>query len=114
MVGLEVQRTVGLEEAPSALFPITALQSALRVSRTFLNEDMRLDAAATAVGLQAQYGWLARAEFAYVLQDNLQLGMMYVHYGAGNNADVGPFTDWTNMISFGSSYAGQYSSYRRE
>ena len=52
---------------------------------------MRLDATATAVGVQAQYGWLARAELAYVLQDNLQLGMMYVHYGAGDRAEVGPF-----------------------
>ena len=91
VIGLEWQRTQELGAASAALFPITALQSAVRISRTFSNEDIRLDAAATAVGVQAQYGWLARSELGYVLRDNLQLAIMYVHYGAGSSADVGPF-----------------------
>ncbi len=91
---LAVEMTKGLllDEPQDLFFPLGAPAAALRISRTFLRETLRVDAAATALGWTAQYGWLARVETQYAVMDGLKLGAALVHYGAGDDDEFGPFT----------------------
>ncbi|MEE2755032.1 MAG: DUF1302 family protein [Myxococcota bacterium] len=90
-VSLEAQQSYPLSGGTNALFPVSAFQTAARVSKSYLRERLRLDVAATAMGLKAQYGWLMRGGLAYELVDALKLTALYVHYGAGTASTVGPF-----------------------
>ncbi|MBV70456.1 MAG: hypothetical protein CMH52_03820 [Myxococcales bacterium] len=91
ILSFEAQQSYPLSGGAHALFPVSALQTAARVSRTYLRERLQLDIAATAIGLGAQYGWLTRGGLAYELVDALKLTALYVHYGAGTASTIGPF-----------------------
>ena len=90
-LGFESTRGAFLDAPNDLLFPVDATSFAFRVSRTFLRETLRFDGAGTTVGWRGQYGWLARMETTYELTDAMKIALMYVHYGTGDDDELGPF-----------------------
>ncbi len=90
-VGVEAQRGIVVDGPDDLLFPVDAPIGALRVSYVALRERLLLAGAVTAFGLSAQYGWLARGEATWELTQGLDVGVGYVHYGASEEGEFGPF-----------------------
>ena len=90
-IGFEATRGLFVDAPDDQLFPADATSLALRLSRTFLRETLRVDGAATTVGWRGQYGWLSRIEATYELTDALKLSLTYVHFGVGDDDEMGPF-----------------------
>lgn len=88
----EVQRGFGLDPPADLLVPLNLPVGALRLSYRALRDRLTLNAAATSLGLRAQYGWLARAEATYEILDGFKAGVGFVHYGPGDEGKFGPFT----------------------
>ena len=95
-IGLESTRGLFIDAPENQLFPADATSLALRISRTFLRETLRVDGAATTIGWRGQYGWLSRVEATYEMTDALKLSLAYVHFGTGDDDEMGPFMGFQN------------------
>ncbi len=94
-LGLEASQAHLFDDIEGLLFPVDVPSFALRAMHTALRERLRLVAAASVIGLTAEYGWLARIEGTYELADALKATVGYVHYGAGDPDELGPFSAFT-------------------
>ncbi|MCA9540079.1 MAG: hypothetical protein KC620_14375, partial [Myxococcales bacterium] len=91
---LEAQRGVFIDRPDDLLFPVDAPIFAARAMHRALRERLTLLGVATAIGLTAQYGWLARAEATYKLEEfitGFQVTLGYVHYSPGDPDEFSPF-----------------------
>lgn len=71
------------------LFPVDAPIMMLRGMHQAMREDLTLLLAVSAIGWQAEYGWLARAEASYKLAQALKLSLGYITYQPTD--EFGPF-----------------------
>ena len=55
-----------------------------------MREKLRILATANVFGLTGEYGWLVRAEARYALTDTASLTGGLVHYGEGDDGEIGP------------------------
>lgn len=94
-VGLEASQGHLVDDLDGLLFPVDAPSFALRILHNALRERLRLVAAASVIGLQAEHGWFARVEGTYELADALKATLGYVHYGPGADDELGPFSAFT-------------------
>lgn len=90
-LGLELQAGRFLDRPADLLFPADAPVISARVVRQAMREKLRLLATATVFGATAEHGWLLRAEAMYALSDAGSITAGFVHYGAGDEGEFGPF-----------------------
>ena len=71
------------------LFPVDAPVLMLRAMHQAMREDLTLLVAASAMGWQAEFGWLVRAEASYKLAQALKVSLGYITYQPTD--EFGPF-----------------------
>ena len=105
VIGLEVTKLWLLDDPGPLLFPADAVTWSLRVNHDAMRERLHVSAVAVGFGLQAQYGWLARADVRYDVIDALSVGLAYVHYGPGE--EFGPLSgfDYHDRVAVQLRYA---------
>jgi hypothetical protein len=85
------QTTIDLEYGQSWLqknidnivYPVDIPALALRISRTFFREDLRVNLALSALGFELEQGWLGRFDLSYTLDDGIKVGLGYITYQPG-------------------------------
>jgi len=70
--------------AGDVLFPFEAPNLAVRAHHEQLAGDLTFDAAWTAMGWQAEYGWLGRAEVGYKFYEAMRVAVGYITYQPGS------------------------------
>lgn len=90
-IGLELQAGRFFDRPDDLLFPADAPIISARIVRQAMRQKLRLLATASAFGATAEHGWLLRAEASYALTDTGSLAVGYVHFGAGDEGEFGPF-----------------------
>lgn len=88
-LGLEVGKATFLQAPTAMLIPLDATQLVARGQWTGVSDRLELLGVASAFGLRAQFGWLARAEATWLLRDGLRAGLGFVTYQPGE--ELGPF-----------------------
>ncbi len=81
---LELTHGIFLDPPAQVLFPAEIPTLALRWQGSFLRERLKLVVAGLFMGWTLEYGWLARAELHYELQDGLQVSLGYITYQPGS------------------------------
>jgi hypothetical protein len=66
------------------VYPADIPALALRLSRTLLREDLRINLALSALGLELEQGWLGRFDFSYTLDDGMKAGIGGITYQPGS------------------------------
>ena len=100
---VEVSRGLFPDRPDGLVFPIDATVWAFRFGKMAMKQKLKFDLVGTAVGVAAQYGWLARAELGYDIRDGLKASVAAIHYGTGHDtlgepfkaedgSEVGPFS----------------------
>jgi hypothetical protein len=92
VAAVEFQKSHVFDAPDDLLFPVDAPIGALRLTYTMLAERLRLLGALSGFGWTAENGWLARAEGTYEWADGLKTTLGYVHYGPGDDDELGPFS----------------------
>ena len=83
-LGLEIDKATLLAAPTAMLIPVYATQIVVRAQHSAFQERLDLLGVASAFGLTAQYGWLARAEATWLLREGLRIGLGYVTYQPGS------------------------------
>ncbi len=99
-VGVEGTRGFLVSDGANLLFPVEALAMAARVSYLTLRERLRFDAAVTTFGDVFEFGGLGRFEATYAYQDGLKLSAALIHFNAGTDGNLGPFTGLDDLDQF--------------
>ena len=92
MISGELMKGMLIDPPANVLFPTDAPQLGLRYSRQYLRQTLRLDVAGSVMGLQAEYGWLARSEITYDVMDAVKAGLMFIHYHPGDDGELSVFS----------------------
>ena len=92
MISGELRKGMLIDPPANVLFPTDAPQLGLRYSRQYLRQTLRLDVAGSVMGLQAEYGWLARSEITYDVMDAVKAGLMLIHYHPGDDGELSVFS----------------------
>ena len=108
-LALEATQAIPFSLPQQVLFPIDAAAFAIRGSWTFLRETLRLDAAVSAIGWKAQYGWLARLDSQYAVTDDIKVGAALIHYGTGQDDEFGPFSGLDSHDQFLAKFRWDFS-----
>ncbi|CAM2063743.1 hypothetical protein SCOR_00170 [Sulfidibacter corallicola] len=91
-IQVELQKSVFSDETGAdPLFPEDRMQTALRLRRTALRDDLSMDLIGLAVGDRAQYGWLARLALEYRISQDWQISAGYAAYGEPEGSRLGLF-----------------------
>ncbi|HMJ13595.1 MAG TPA: DUF1302 family protein [Polyangiaceae bacterium] len=80
---LEGAQSTPLDGAKDTLFGSNAPVLALRSMHLFFDDDLRADLALYGVGYGLEYGFLARAELTYRLNDDFKVGLGAITYHPG-------------------------------
>jgi len=92
-IAIEGSKAHLLDKPDALLFPVDAPMLMLRAMHQALREDLTLMLAVSAMGLQAEYGWLARGEAGYKLLDGVKATVGYVSFQP--TEEFGPFAGLT-------------------
>ena len=87
-VGVEIARTTLIDAPADLIFPVDAPMLAGRLMHRAVHDRLIFVAAASAFGLQAEYGWLARGEVRWDFGDGVQAGVGAISYQPGD--EFGP------------------------
>ncbi|MBU0550847.1 hypothetical protein KKB55_03885 [Myxococcota bacterium] len=84
LITLEGQRGLLIDPPTDLLYPVDREILALRLSHKLLRERLELQGVVTALGVDAEGGWLARLEARYAWLDALKLTLGSIHYAPGD------------------------------
>ena len=71
------------KDIANIVYPVDIPALALRVSRAFLREDLRVNFAISALGFELEQGWIGRFDCAYTLDDGIKVGLGAITYQPG-------------------------------
>lgn len=71
-------------EIKDIVYPVDIPALALRISRSFWREDLRINLAVSALGFELEQGWLGRLDLSYVLVDGMKVGFGGITYQPGS------------------------------
>ena len=108
-VMVEVSRGLFPDRPDGLVFPIDATVWAFRFGKMAMKQKLKFDLVGTAVGVAAQYGWLARAELGYDIRDGLKASVAatttapdMTHWVSHSRPKMvvrsDPFPHWESMI----------------
>jgi hypothetical protein len=89
VLGFEFQKGQTINGTTRLLVPIEMPILALRASRNFLRELLKVNFVVSSFGWQAERGGLGRVDFSYSLSDAWKWQVGYVYYIQGD--EFGPF-----------------------